>query len=157
MDKKVRKQNKEREKEKEMKVFVGGVFDILHAGHIDLFRWCRAVAGPTGKVIVGLNTDEFTTKYKGKPVMCYKDRKTLLESLTGFVDEVVPNEEDVKATVIKVKPDVVVVGSDWLKKDWLKFMHFTPEWLEKNRIAILYIPRNLSISTTQVKERIKNG
>ena len=143
---------------KEMRVFVGGVFDILTVGHIDLFRWCRQVAGSDGKVIVGLNTDEFTEKYKGKrPIMCHQDRKTLLESLGGLVDEVVPVREDVSATVIKVKPDVVVVGSDWFRKDYLKFMHFTPEWLEKNRIAILYVPRTLPISSTQVKERIKNG
>lgn len=139
-----------------MKVYVGGVYDILTVGHVDLFRWCRTVAGPEGRVVVGLNTDEFVASYKAKPTVCFEDRKVIIESLK-FIDEVVTNDPNVSVTVAKVKPDVVVVGSDWLRKDFLKFMQFTPEWLEENRIAIMYIPRNIPISSTQIKERVKHG
>ena len=91
--------------------------------------------------------------------MSYKDREALLSSLHGLVDSVIPNigGTDSKKSILKVKPDVIVVGSDWLKKDYCKQMSFTPEWLEKNKIALMYIPRYLDVSSTKIKERIKNA
>ena len=91
--------------------------------------------------------------------MCYDDRKQLLEALKTLVDEVIPNggDEDSKPTILKVMPDVIVVGSDWLKKDYMKQMSFTPQWLEENSIALIYIPRHLDISSSKVKEKIRNA
>lgn len=141
-----------------MVIYTGGTFDILHIGHIDLFKWCRKVAGKDGKVVVSLNTDDFIEKYKGKtPIMCFDDRKALLSSLSEVVDSVIPNigGADSKKAIMKVKPDVIVIGSDWLKKDYFKQMGFTPEWLEKNKIALMYIPRYIDMSSTKIKDKIK--
>lgn len=141
-----------------MVIYTGGTFDILHIGHIDLFKWCRKVAGKDGKVVVSLNTDEFIEKYKGKtPIMCFADRKALLSSLSEVIDSVIPNigGADSKKAIMKVKPDVIVIGSDWLKKDYFKQMGFTPEWLEKHKIALMYIPRYIDMSSTKIKDKIK--
>ena len=46
-------------------VWLNGTFDVLHAGHIKLFRYARMLAGPTGKVMVGLDTDERIRLAKG--------------------------------------------------------------------------------------------
>jgi len=141
-----------------MIVYTGGTFDVLTVGHIDLLKWCRRIAG-NGKVVVALNSDEFVSRFKGKTTMCYDDRKQLLEALKTLVDEVIPNggDEDSKPTILKVMPDVIVVGSDWLKKDYMKQMSFTPQWLEENSIALIYIPRHLDISSSKVKEKIRNA
>ena len=142
-----------------MKIYTGGTFDCPHVGHIDILRWCRNLAG-NGRVIVSLNTDEFVERFKGhKPTMCFEDRKTMLLAFKELVDEVVTNEygQDSKPTILKVKPDIIVVGSDWMKKDYFKQMSFTPEWLEEHKIALCYIPRYLEMSTTLIKERIRNG
>ena len=140
-------------------VYTGGSFDTPHVGHIDLLNWCRLLAG-SGKVIVALNTDEFILRYKGKPpIYSYADRKTMLLAFKDLVDEVIANTdgEDSRPTILKVKPDVIVIGSDWLKKDYCKQMGFTPEWLEEHRIALCYIPRYINMSSTMIKEKLCQG
>lgn len=142
-----------------MIVYIGGTFDVLTPGHVDLFRWARKIAGKDGKVVVSLNTDEFVARFKGHgATMGFDERKELLNAL-HLVDEAITNtgNEDSKPTILKAKADVVMVGSDWLRKDYCKQMSFTPEWLEKHKIALIYIPRYLPVSSSQIKERIKNG
>ena len=43
-------------------VFTNGVFDILHKGHIDLFKFCNKIGK---KVILGINTDKSVKLNKG--------------------------------------------------------------------------------------------
>jgi len=141
-----------------LRVYSGGTFDIPHRGHLDLLRWCREIAGE-GEVVIALNTDEFVEEYKGKrPIMEYEDRKAMLEAFTDLVDRVVENSggADSKPAILEVDPDVIVVGSDWLMKDYCAQMDFSPEWLKKHGIALCYIPRQLDRSTTQIKEKIKS-
>lgn len=141
-----------------MIVYTGGTFDVLHVGHIDLLNWCRDLAGSDGKVVVALNTDEFIHRYKGQlPVMTYEQRRDALLAIRGLVDEVIPNidGEDSKPTILSVVPDIIVVGSDWLRKNYMEQMKFDIDWLEEHRIALAYIPRHIAISSTLIKERIR--
>ena len=46
-----------------MKTITIGTFDLLHVGHIELFKKCKELAGDSN-FIIGLNTDEFIFKYK---------------------------------------------------------------------------------------------
>lgn len=134
-------------------VYTGGTFDTLHVGHLDLLRRCKEL----GAVVVSLNTDEFIEKYKGKkPIYSYSERKEMLESCR-LVDFVIPNTggEDSKPAILSVHPKYIVIGSDWLRKDYCKQMGFTPEWLEENDITLVYIPRVRRISSTEIKERVK--
>lgn len=134
-------------------VYTGGTFDLFHKGHLDLLRKCYEL----GKVVVALNTDEFVREYKGlSPVNTYEEREAVLLGCR-YVDSVIPNEfgKDSKPTILKVKPDYIVVGSDWLKKDYLAQMSLTVEWLEEQAVTLVYIPRVLKLSSTQIKERMK--
>lgn len=142
-------------------VYTGGTFDLLHAGHIDLLRVCKEIAGDNGKVYVSLNTDEFITRFKGKPPVCtYYERKEMLLSCK-YVYDVVMNigDEDSKATITTLinKPDFIVIGDDWATKDYYKQMGFTKEWLYKQGISLLYVARLRPLSTTEIKMRIGNG
>jgi cytidyltransferase-like protein len=65
-------------------VIVSGGFDPVHSGHIALFR---EAAGLGDKLIVGVNSDEWLTRKKGKPFMPLKERKVVLESIK-WIDEV---------------------------------------------------------------------
>lgn len=137
------------------KVYSGGTFDLFHTGHVELLQYCREFAGD-GKVVVALNTDDFITEFKGKPpVMNYEERKDVLKACI-YVDEVVPNEDgsDSRPTILEVNPDIIVIGMDWLEKDYCKQMDFTPEWLSEHRISLAYVPRTRGISTTQIKKRL---
>jgi len=142
----------------QLRVYSGGTFDMVHRGHLDLLEWCRKIAGPEGEVIIALNTDDFIERFKGKPpIVSYEDRKAMLEAFASLVTKVIENTggEDSKSAIMEVKPDVIVVGSDWLMKDYCAQMGFTPQWLEEQRIALTYVPRHLPISSTQIKEKVR--
>lgn len=140
--------------EKKKIVYTGGTFDLFHAGHVNFLRQCKSI-GDT--VIVSLNTDEFVQRYKKtKPIISFEDRKVILESCK-YVSQVIPNVdgEDSKPSIVKVKPDFIVVGSDWAKKDYYSQMNFTQEWLDLNNIILIYIPYTEGISSTLIKTKLQ--
>jgi glycerol-3-phosphate cytidylyltransferase len=137
--------------------YTGGSFEVLHFGHINFLRQCRRIAGD-GLVVVSLNTDEFIESYKGiKPVFNYEERKKLLEKCE-YVDKVIPNigGADSKPAILQVKPDFIVIGSDWASKDYYKQMNFTQDWLDEQKIVLIYVPYTIIISTSEIKRRLKN-
>jgi rfaE bifunctional protein nucleotidyltransferase chain/domain len=93
-------------------VFTSGVFDILHAGHIELLRFAKSLGD---RLIVGLNSDESVKRIKGphRPITRQEDRKGLLEALLE-VDEVVIFDADSPADLISdISPTILVKGGEW--------------------------------------------
>lgn len=136
-------------------VYTGGTFDLFHSGHVNFLRQCKKIAG-NGVVVVSLNTDEFIKRFKGKaPLYSYKEREALLLGCK-YVDLVVPNigEEDSKLAINNVRPDFIVIGSDWACKDYYAQMKFTQKWLDDQEITLIYVPYTEGISTTELKRRL---
>jgi glycerol-3-phosphate cytidylyltransferase len=136
-------------------VYTGGTFDLFHRGHVNFLRQCKEIGD---HVTVSLNTDEFIYRYKGEyPIISYEERKEVLLSCR-YVDRVIPNTEgeDSKPTILDVNPKFIVIGSDWAKKDYYKQMNFTQQWLDDNGYVLIYIPYTDSISTSLIKEKLKN-
>jgi len=72
-------------------VLVTGGFDPLHSGHIAYFKEARKLGD---KLIVGLNSDEWLTRKKGRPFMPFHERCNIIEEL-ACVDQVIGfNDED---------------------------------------------------------------
>ena len=139
-------------------VYTGGTFDLFHSGHVNLLQRCKDIAGANGTVIVSLNTDEFIFSYKGKtPVCTYEERKAVLEACQ-YVDVVVPNigGADSKISIQLSQAEYVVIGSDWARKDYYKQMDFDQDWLDARGIGLIYIPYTQEVSSTKIKNRIKN-
>jgi D-beta-D-heptose 7-phosphate kinase/D-beta-D-heptose 1-phosphate adenosyltransferase len=93
-------------------VFTNGCFDLLHRGHVDLFRQARALGDA---LIVGLNDDASVRRLKGRarPLTPEEDRAEVLAALE-MVDRVVLFPEDDPGSLISaVVPDVLVKGDDW--------------------------------------------
>jgi glycerol-3-phosphate cytidylyltransferase len=135
-------------------VYTGGTFDLFHTGHVELLEYC-AMLGTD--VVVSLNTDDFVKSYKeSTPVMSYEERKDILLA-TRYVDEVVPNRGgcDSKPAILEVQPDIIVIGMDWLDKDYCGQMGFTSDWLSEHRIILCYVPRTRGVSTTELKKRAR--
>jgi len=135
-----------------LKVYTGGTFDLLHSGHVRFLTECAKL----GKVTVALNTDEFIEQYKGKPpIMNYQERKAVLKGLRA-VSQVIPNigGADSKQAIQLVRPDYLVIGSDWARKDYYAQMGFTQDWLDEQGIILCYVPYTAGISTTQIKARL---
>ena len=92
--------------------FTNGVYDILHAGHIDSLS---AAAREADYLIVGVNSDASVRRLKGpsRPVNDQDSRALLLASLV-MVDAVVIFEEDTPLELIRIAmPDVLVKGGDY--------------------------------------------
>jgi D-beta-D-heptose 7-phosphate kinase/D-beta-D-heptose 1-phosphate adenosyltransferase len=93
-------------------VFTNGVFDLLHAGHVDLLERARALGDA---LVVGLNTDASTRRLKGerRPLLPEADRARVLAAL-AVVDAVVLFDEDTPAELVRrLEPDVLVKGADY--------------------------------------------
>ena len=67
-------------------VLVSGGFDPIHSGHISLLRSAKQIA-PMSALAVGLNSDHWLSKKKGKPFMTLSERIIIVRSLE-MVDNV---------------------------------------------------------------------
>ncbi len=97
---------------KDKTIFTNGCFDILHHGHVELFKYCKSIGH---KVIVGLNSDSSIRKLKGstRPINDLKSRLSVLNSIK-YIDEVIVFEEETPYSLIKrIKPDIIVKGGDY--------------------------------------------
>lgn len=135
-----------------MILYTGGTFDLFHYGHVNFLEHCAKISK---EVVVSLNTDEFVSQYKRKPILSYEERK---RSLLGcqYVDRVIANVggSDSKPAIMSVKPNIIAIGDDWARKDYMKQMNFTQEWLSTNDILLVYLPYTKEISTSEIIGRI---
>ena len=93
-------------------VFTNGVFDLIHAGHIDYLTKAKALGDV---LIVGLNTDESVRRIKGdkRPILKEEERSFIVSNLKP-VDYLVLFDEDTPANLIEnLIPDILVKGADW--------------------------------------------
>ena len=59
-------------------VLVTGGFDPLHSGHIEYFTEAKKLGDI---LVVGINSDEWLTRKKGRPFMPFEERATILEKM----------------------------------------------------------------------------
>src|SRR3989339_271965 len=93
-------------------VTCNGCFDILHAGHIKFLEEAKSQGDI---LIVGLNTDAYITKKKGRgrPVNSQDDRALVLAAL-ACVDYVAIFAEDTPIALLEeLKPDVHCNGEEY--------------------------------------------
>ena len=97
-------------------IWTNGCFDILHRGHIELFKYARSLGD---KLYVGIDSDEKVERDKGpgRPFNTADDRRQMLESIK-YIDKVFifHDAPDLTALIKMIQPEVMVVGSDWKGK-----------------------------------------
>ena len=100
-----------------MKVsFTNGCFDILHLGHLEILTKSKEFGD---RLIVAVNSDESVRKLKGKarPINDFQTRSNILASFS-FVDYVIEFSDDTPKKLIQIiKPDFLIKGGDYKKKD----------------------------------------
>ena len=98
-------------------IFANGCFDILHRGHVELFKYAKSLGN---KLIVGIDSDEKVKKDKGpsRPFNCLEDRITVLKAIK-YIDEVISfsTRQELENIIKSLNPDVLMVGSDWKGKE----------------------------------------
>ena len=95
--------------------FTNGVFDLLHAGHLETLEKARAMGDA---LFVGVNSDESARQLKGpgRPWIPATERARLLAALRA-VDAVIIFPEVTAESVIRaLRPDVYVKGGDYADK-----------------------------------------
>ena len=98
-------------------VWTNGTFDILHPGHIELFKVARSLGD---KVIVATDTDEKIKKDKGfdRPIndLCY--RVSMLEAIK-YIDVVhtFGSRQELEDLIQLYEPDILLLGDDWRDGD----------------------------------------
>lgn len=71
------------------RIYVSGVFDLFHYGHMKLINVCK-LKFPGAEIVVGVHNDQDCAYYKRIPVMSHEERVlTIRES--GMVSEVLEN------------------------------------------------------------------
>jgi len=125
-------------------VWTNGTFDVLHAGHIKLFREARKLAGPGGKVVVGTDSDDRIRELKGptRPINNLFDRIDFLRAIK-YIDDVVAfsSEDTLIANIKRYSPDIILIGEDYIDKRVVGG-EFAKE--------IIYFPRYGGLSSSKI-------
>lgn len=97
------------------RVLVNGAFDLLTASHMRLLSVARDKAGPTGTVLIALDSDEKVAKAKGasRPVMTFIERATTLGYMPIDALVEVGSDEDMRRLVATLAPDLRVQGAEY--------------------------------------------
>jgi cytidyltransferase-like protein len=91
-------------------VLAGGVFDILHPGHIYTLTKARSLGDA---LVVSVARDLTVLKTRGKPVINDEvTRLSLVKALKCVDAAILGSETDIFETVERVKPDIIAIGYD---------------------------------------------
>jgi glycerol-3-phosphate cytidylyltransferase len=132
-------------------VYTSGTFDLFHIGHLNIIRRSRALGD---YLIVGVSTDELVASYKVRPpIVPYDDRAEIIRSLR-FVHAVEKQERlfDYEL-MLSMGVNVMTIGSDWKDKRHPNLDHI----LDHTDIEVVFLPYTHRVSSTLIKEQIKNG
>ncbi len=129
------------------KVLTLGTFDVPHMGHSAFLQRCQRY----GNVTVGVNSDRYVLEYRGKPpVFTFDERRALLKAAGWIVAE---NDSPGWELIQLVNPDILVIGSDWARRDYYAQIGTTIDQFEEFDIDLVYVPYTDGISTTLIRER----
>ena len=131
------------------KVLTVGVYDLLHIGHINLFRRAKSLGD---YLIVAIQDSDYVKKYKPSANLIYntEERMYMVKSIR-YVDEVI-SYDSVDNIVRIVGFDVLVTGPDQNHQAFQKAF----EWCNENGKEIVILPRTEGVSTSWLKEQIKS-
>jgi len=132
-------------------VFTNGCFDIIHLGHIDYLSKAKDLGDI---LLIGLNTDDSVKRLKGnnRPIKNQLERSILLASLQ-FIDGIILFNEDTPYELIKkVKPNILVKGSDYKKEDIVG-----ADIIENTGGDIITIDFLEGYSTTSILDKIRKS
>ncbi|HBC59255.1 TPA: FAD synthase [Candidatus Azambacteria bacterium] len=94
------------------KIMVFGTFDMIHAGHEDLFRQARALAEEP-YLIVSIARDSVAARYRGFSPRHHESERLARVAAHPLVDEAVPGDELGYIThIMTAGPDIIALGYD---------------------------------------------
>jgi D-beta-D-heptose 7-phosphate kinase/D-beta-D-heptose 1-phosphate adenosyltransferase len=130
-------------------VFTNGVFDLFHIGHLRLLAAARTLGDC---LVVGVNSDQSAARLKGGsgPVMPQFARAELVAGVRGVGFCVIFTEDDPRAVLKLIRPDVLAKGSEYDLSEVVG-RKLVESW--GGRVALL--PHLGGWSSTELKARIR--
>lgn len=129
------------------KVLTVGVYDLLHKGHVELYRRAKGLGD---YLIVAAQDSDFILKYKptAKVLNSTEDRKYMIKSIR-YVDEVI-TYTDVDKIVKEVDFDVFVTGPDQCHSGFQRAI----QWCEEHGREHIVLGRTDGVSSSELKAKI---
>lgn len=129
------------------KVLTVGVYDLLHKGHVELYRRAKGLGD---YLIVAAQDSDFILKYKptAKVLNSTEDRKYMIKSIR-YVDEVI-TYTDVDKIVQEVEFDVFVTGPDQIHSGFQRAI----KWSEEHGKEHIVLGRTDGVSSSELKAKI---
>lgn len=129
------------------KVLTVGVYDLLHKGHVELYRRAKGLGD---YLIVAAQDGDFILKYKptAKVLNSTEDRKYMIKSIR-YVDEVI-TYTDVDQIVQNVDFDVFVTGPDQCHAGFQRAIR----WCEEHGKEHIVLGRTDGVSSSELKAKI---
>lgn len=129
------------------KVLTVGVYDLLHKGHVELYRRAKGLGD---YLIVAAQDSDFILKYKptAKVLNSTEDRKYMIKSIR-YVDEVI-TYTDVDKIVQEVDFDVFVTGPDQCHAGFQRAI----QWCEEHGKEHTVLARTDGVSSSELKAKI---
>lgn len=129
------------------KVLTVGVYDLIHKGHVELYRRARGLGD---YLIVAVQDGDFILKYKpnAKVLNSTEDRKYMIKSIR-YVDEVI-TYTDVDKIVKEVDFDVFITGPDQCHDGFQRAIR----WCEENGKEHIVLGRTDGVSSSELKQKI---
>lgn len=129
------------------KVMTVGVYDLLHKGHVELYRRAKGLGD---YLIVAAQDGDFILKYKptAKVLNSTEDRKYMIKSIR-YVDEVI-TYTDVDKIVQEVDFDVFITGPDQCHDGFLRAI----KWCEEHGKEHIVLGRTDGVSSSELKAKI---
>jgi glycerol-3-phosphate cytidylyltransferase len=123
-----------------------GTYDLFHVGHLNILRRAKDLGD---RLVVGVSSDELNYRKKRiRPTYPLDHRMAIVEAVR-FVDEVFVEHamEEKREYLLEHRADILVMGDDWEGR--------FDEFLDICRVV--YLPRTVGISSTDVKVRIRSN
>jgi rfaE bifunctional protein nucleotidyltransferase chain/domain len=132
-------------------VFTNGVFDLLHAGHVNCLEAARGLGA---SLIVGVNGDlsaHRLCKGPGRPLNSAANRSRVVGALAAVSAVVVFDEDQPLELIRALRPDIYVKGGDY-EVEQLDEARLLVEWGGRTVI----VPRVAGLSTSALVQRLLN-
>jgi cytidyltransferase-like protein len=134
------------------KIFTYGVWDLLHAGHLEMIQDCLSLGD---ELIIGIFTDKAATEFKRKPIMNLKERTKMLwmvlvgTKLSRIIELESSDPEKIQRVLWdkSIYPDIVAKGpgAGWSGDNIPTF---------GSSMSVM-LPYHQGISTTEIIKRCK--
>ena len=129
------------------RIYCCGVFDIMHEGHLKLFKNMSKY----GDVIVGVLDDNTVKSYKRTPIMTHTERCDVVKN-AKYVKNIIPNcpMYTNSAFIKKHNIDIVAISEEY----FIPPFKYYEDCVRENKYVIM--PRHTGICTSDLIKRIKS-